>query len=514
MTRYGIKDTSLGPWMKWEITNRAERAIKFIESYCHLFQGYGAGELIVLAQYQKDWLYEVFADGVKAAILSIPRGNGKSTFLGALATWALFDPVLAWGDPKIYLIAYTLSQTAETYGAALRFIELEDELARRSVVHYGRGTEKVIIKNELFNGEMMPIASEHSGLQGKNPTLGIIDEAGEQEYEVWTDLRMGAQKRGNCLIIAIGTPGDENTVLGKLHEQYLKDDLSSGMRYLEYSAPANCDVKDESLWLKANPLLLEGKMDITALRDNLKEPEATFRKFHLGQWTTDTKCWLGMDGKAIWDRLRGPYDFVEHAATWAGLDVGLSNDTSALVWIQKREDGRYHAKTKIWYPELSNDGQVNTQDIEDFIINLKRKYDLRAVAFDPAYFQREAMRLETARVPLIEVPQQQQRRMAEYIARLYNAIITGELSHDGDEAFRTQILNAERRSFSGELYTLQKLDKKQTNKIDSTIALALALSEAQLAPPERTRLIGGWLTTKKEGIDSALQRPGEAQDIR
>jgi hypothetical protein len=86
-----VADTSPGPWKKSRIRTRHGRAIKFIETYCRAPKGQGHGKPVKLATFQKEWLEAALADGVDVAILATPRGNGKSTFGGALAVWATFD---------------------------------------------------------------------------------------------------------------------------------------------------------------------------------------------------------------------------------------------------------------------------------------------------------------------------------------------------------------------------------------------------------------------------------------
>src|SRR5262245_21085278 len=86
-----VTTTTPGPWKRWRRSSRAARCIRFIEAYCVLPKGYGAGRLVRLARFQRDWLDEVLADGVTSAAMLVPRGNGKSTLLAGVALWALFD---------------------------------------------------------------------------------------------------------------------------------------------------------------------------------------------------------------------------------------------------------------------------------------------------------------------------------------------------------------------------------------------------------------------------------------
>src|SRR5262245_6455134 len=138
-----LQDSSPGPWMSWRTKSRAARAIRFIETYCRPPKGYGAGKRLRLARFQKEWLEAAYEDGVDAAALAIPRGNGKSTFLGAVGTHAVFDPDES-GAPQVPVVATTLQQANRaTYGVALAMIRAEPELDLRSVIFSGIGYVKV-----------------------------------------------------------------------------------------------------------------------------------------------------------------------------------------------------------------------------------------------------------------------------------------------------------------------------------------------------------------------------------
>src|SRR3990167_4543877 len=86
-----VIDTSQPPWKRWKVRTRHGRAIRFIETYCRAPKGKGHGKPLTLGRFQKEFLEEALADGVDAAVLQTPRGNGKSSGGGALAVWALFD---------------------------------------------------------------------------------------------------------------------------------------------------------------------------------------------------------------------------------------------------------------------------------------------------------------------------------------------------------------------------------------------------------------------------------------
>src|SRR5688500_18333035 len=76
-------------WDAWTGT-RSERARRFIETYLYVPKGHNARKRFKLAPCQLE-LLELFLDGdVRAGIVSIPRGNGKTTLCAALALFGLF----------------------------------------------------------------------------------------------------------------------------------------------------------------------------------------------------------------------------------------------------------------------------------------------------------------------------------------------------------------------------------------------------------------------------------------
>ena len=65
---------------------RAARIIEFIERYCVTPEGASVGTPLVLAEFQKQCLRDVYDNphGTRRAILSIARKNGKSGLIAGL----------------------------------------------------------------------------------------------------------------------------------------------------------------------------------------------------------------------------------------------------------------------------------------------------------------------------------------------------------------------------------------------------------------------------------------------
>lgn len=454
--------------MRWRTKSRAERAIRFIETYCRPPKGYGAGERLKLAEFQKRWLEAVLGDGVTSAAMSVGRGNGKSTFLAAVALWAVFDPDES-GAPQVPIVATTLQQAGRaTYGVALAMINAEPELQGRSVIFSGIGYMKVVVP--FTGGEMFPISNNPDGLQGLDPSLAVCDEIGFMPVESWDSLLLASGKRPRSLVVGIGTPGfDRESALWHLRQRVHEGVELPGFRFVEYAATEGCDLTDEAEWKLANPALDEGYMNPDALRTAVAlSPEAHFRIFRLGQWVDGAESWLGPDGRKLWDGLADPYEFDLGADTWVGIDVGLKRDSTAVVTMQRRPDGRLHAKVRLWIPTAAE--PVDVTDVMAYLRQLDAAYNLVEVSYDPRFFDVPAKMLEDEGLVMIEIPQSVE-YMTPAVGSTFEMIKRGELSHDGDPAFAMHVLDAIPR-FNERGFTLAKAKSK--GRIDAAVALCLA----------------------------------------
>lgn len=474
-----VRDLTPGPWKRWRIRTRHGRAIKFIETYCRAPKGRGHGQPLRLARFQKEFLEEALADRVDVAILATPRGNGKSSGGGALATWAVFDDDET-GAPQVPIIATTITQAVRScYGVAVAMIKAEPELLNRSLIYTGIATPRVTV--HFNDGEMFPISNDVDGLQGLDPSLGIIDEIGFQPTDSWDALRLAQGKRDRSLIVGLGTPGlDRSNALFHVRQLIREGAQLPGVVFREHAAPDGCAITDRKAWRIGNPAIRAGFLRMSALETDVGiTPEGRFRIFRLGQWWDGVDSWLGKDGRKIWDSLASPARPMADAPTWVGIDVGLKRDSTAVVFVQRRPNGKLHAWCRVWMP--LRDEPVDVTDVMAHLRGLSAEYRLQEVSYDPRFFDVPAKMLADDGLPMIEATQS-----VELMTRVYGSLLElikrGELEHDGDdEVFTTHVLNAQAR-VNERGFTLQK--SKSRGHIDAAVALGLAVDRALHATPK------------------------------
>jgi len=186
----------------------ANKAIKFIENFCH--HSKGRNDLIKLELWQKAIVSAIFGivDAEKTRIfreifIVIGRKNGKSLLAAAIIAYMAFlEP--EYGQ-EIYCLAPKLDQAALVYDGFYKIMQAEPEL---SELAKKRRSDIYIEESNTF---VKPIAFNAKKSDGFNPQLVVCDEmaawsgdAGLKQYEVMKSA-LGARRQP--MILSISTAG-------------------------------------------------------------------------------------------------------------------------------------------------------------------------------------------------------------------------------------------------------------------------------------------------------------------
>ena len=198
---------------EWEFNEKkANKAIKFIENFCHHSEG--RSDLLHLELWQKAIVSAIFGIMDKTTgyrqfrevFIIIARKNGKTLFAAAIAAYMTY--VDGEYGAKVYFLAPKLDQADLVYDAFYQIVQSDDELdsitkKRRSDIYI-----------KAFNTSVKKIAFNSKKSDGFNPQLVVNDEMeawpgdqGLKQYEVMTSA-LGARKQP--LIISIATAGYVN----------------------------------------------------------------------------------------------------------------------------------------------------------------------------------------------------------------------------------------------------------------------------------------------------------------
>lgn len=187
---------------------KANKAIKFIETFCHHCEG--RDDLLKLELWQKACVSVIFgvvgADGLRQfreIVIVVSRKNGKTLFAAAIIAYCVY--LDGEYGAKVFCVAPKLDQADLVYSAFWQTIQKEPELAQ---LIKKRKSDYYI---EETNSSVKKIAFNAKKSDGFNPHLTICDEIaswpgdqGLRQYEVMKSA-LGARKQP--IILSISTSG-------------------------------------------------------------------------------------------------------------------------------------------------------------------------------------------------------------------------------------------------------------------------------------------------------------------
>ena len=179
----------------------------------------------------------------RQALLSLPRGNGKTSLAAVLGVYGLYADGVE--SAEVVVVASDARQAGVTLRQIARMVELEPRLAEQTQVFQSR------LYVPHTDSTLVVLPAEPGALQGWNPSLAIVDELHVVTRQVWDAVSLAAGKRDRSLTLAISTPVPAREgVMWDLVEYGRRGDDPSFV-YVEYAAPDGCEVDHEDAWAVA-----------------------------------------------------------------------------------------------------------------------------------------------------------------------------------------------------------------------------------------------------------------------
>lgn len=425
-----------------------------------------------LEPFQRE-IAHVVLDGPPEALVLLPRGQGKSRLMGAVAVHHLLTVPKA----SVYLAAASREQAAVVF-----------EYARDVAQHPALGGALLVRHLELRapdGGRLRVVASDAPKLHGLTPTLAVVDELhAHRDAEVYLALRTALLKRPGARMVTITTAGQGvDSPLGLLRSRGLAlphverqgaitRAHGPGLAMLEWAAPEDADPADLDWAKAANPASWIDRDGLASQRDAL--PELAWRRYHLNQWTARAGAWLPA---GAWQACVGRPSFTPGEPVWIGVDVGGTRANSAVVWVN----------SALQVGAAIYQGERGILDCIEQVRELAGLYAVQEVIFDPWRFGQAALELEAEGLRTVAFPQSDS-RMVPASAALHRAIVERAVVLPDDPRMAEHAANCvQRHSRRG--WRLDTPDR--SSPIDSLVALCMALQRAQTCPAEVKVL--GWL---------------------
>lgn len=354
---------------------KANRAIKFIENYCH--HSKGRNDLLKLELWQKALVSVIFGivdeNGLRQfreVVLVISRKNGKS-LLGAaiMACMSFLDEEYG---AEIYCLAPKLDQAEIVYSCFWQMCQAEEDL-RNKIIKRGRLSDYYI---EDSNTVVKKVAFNAKKSDGFNPHLVVCDEIaswvgepGKKQYEVMKSA-LGARKQP--LILSCTTSGYVNE---GIYDELVK----RGTRFLlgdskeKRLLPVLYMIDDVDKWndinelAKSNPNLgvsvsVDYMLEEIAVAEGSLSKKAEFLTKYCCIKQSSSQAWLSTKviDEAVCETIK-PEDFTNCYAV-GGVDLSMTTDlTNACVVIER--NGIEYVISHFWLPADKLDEAIARDDI-------------------------------------------------------------------------------------------------------------------------------------------------------
>ena len=393
---------------------KANKAIKFIENFCHHCEG--REDLLKLELWQKAAVSAIF--GIvddrnirifREIFIVVARKNGKSLFASAIIAYmAYLDGEYG---AKIYCLAPKLDQATIVFNNFHQMIQKEEELdeisqKRRSDIYVSE-----------TNTSIRPLAFNAKKSDGFNPHLVVNDElaswrgeGGLKQYQV---MKSALGARQQPMILNISTAGyEDDGIFDELYTRatsFLKGDsrerrLLPLLYMLDDEDIKNGAWKDIDVLRKSNP-----NMGVSVTEDFYKEEitvaemslskKAEFLTKYCNIKQTSSVAWLDRFDVEKASKEGLTLDDFKDCYAVGGIDLSQTTDlTAASITIERA--GELHTFAQFFMPSnrlergqatdgvpydifvkmglitLSGENYVDYKDLFDWFINLKQEYNL------------------------------------------------------------------------------------------------------------------------------------------
>ena len=440
---------------------------------------------MVLEPWQKQMIYRLFArrpDGKRRhrmALIGMPRKNGKA---GLGSAFALDGLMFDGQGAEVY------SAAAEKEQAKIVFNETKKMISRSEELSEFCNPMRDVIDVPTTGSVYRALSAEAYSKEGLNISRAIIDELhAHPTPDLWNVLTLGTGARSEPLVIAITTAGVTTDTTGNTSICYQLYQYGSEVAegriddpnffFCWWGAPENADPSDPEVWKKANPGI-GSILNPEDLDDAFKRtPLGEFRTKRLNQWVTATESYLP---RGSWEACADTERIVEPSEPVViGFDGSLGHDATAIAGCTLSQPPHVFY-VKHWQRPFDADPawQLDYDDVEDTLRQVCRDYNVIEVVADPHLWEQTLTRLSNDGLPVIEFPQRDE-RMVRATESLYQAVVNGSMTHDGEEILARHMQNARTKQTTMGI-RLTKATPKSPLKIDLAVAAVMAFGTATM----------------------------------
>jgi hypothetical protein len=461
----------------------------------------------------------------RRAVLSRPKGWGKSPLLAALACVEALAPVVPdgwdadgepvgrpWADlrtPWVQLAAVSEDQTRNAWAPLLEM------LRDGPVLDAYPGLEPLDTFVNLPRGRIEFVTSASTSREGNRPVFAVLDQTEEWKpsnggVRLAATIRRNLGKTGGSSIESPNAfrPGERSVseesaeYAKRIAEGRTRDD---GLLYDHREAPPETDMTDRDSLIAGLAHVYGdssdrsgGWVDLDRVAAEVWDPATDpqdARLYYLNQITHASDSWLS---QPEWAAVAAPETVVaDRDVVVLGFDGSRSRassvtDATALVGCRV-EDGHLF-EIAVWEQPQgpAGDGwQVPVVEVEAAVAHAFSTWTVVGFFADPAKWEsyiagweakyHQRLRVKSSRDRPIEwwMTGGRSGLIVRALEQFHSAVVDGELSHDGSFALTRHVLNARRRPTRSGIQ-IAKPHPDSPQKIDAAVAAVLAW-QARLA---------------------------------
>jgi len=385
----------------------------------------------------------LLGEGPPYSFLTRPRGGSKTTdlagmsiaFLVSLPAGSQLDWLAAdreQGQLGIAVIQGFVQRTPYLRGVF--------DVRTSRVVHRESGTALTVM------------AADAPSSWGRTPRVAVVDEVCQWAdtpgpKRLWEAVSTSMAKRSDGQLVVISTAGAPGHWSHSLYQHALIDPL-----WTVHEVPGPVE------WV-AEERLEEQRRRL---------PDSSFRRLHLNQWTAPEDRLTSVEDLDAAMTLEGPVAPVTGVQYVAGLDIGLTNDRTAVAVCHRDSDAVVLDRLQVWSGTRRN--PVDLGEVEAWVAEAVAEYNGASVFADPFQAVHMIQRLRARRVKIAS-HQFTARSNAELALTLHNLLRERRIVLPDDPELRDELANVRLRETSPGVY---RLDHDQGRHDDRAIALGLA----------------------------------------
>jgi phage terminase large subunit-like protein len=397
-------------------------------------------------------------------VYSAPKKSGKTAF-GAILVLTV---ILLYGGRfgEGYSCSNDLEQAmSRVFEVCKRIIEASPLLRASAKVSADR------IAFPATHATITCLASDYASAAGGHPTIAIFDElwgyTSERAHRLWDELVPVPTRKISCRLVVThaGFDGEAN-LLYQLYQRGLalpevSRNLHAGDGMLMFWSHDPIAPWQDERWRNDMRRQLRPAQYLRMCENRFVSSEGSFIELDWWDACVDANASMLVSDKNL--------------SVYCGVDAGIKHDATAIVactW-----DHNSH-KVKIVFHRIFTPSRTQPVDIESTIestlFELKQRFHVRKILFDPWQLMSVSQRLTKAHLPMEEFPQTTQ-NITIASQNLYELIKQRNLVAYRDEQIRLAIS----RSVAIETPRGWKISKQtQSHKIDVVVALAMAAHAA------------------------------------